>query len=213
MGRTGRGEPGPPRIALAANPPIHGLRMIARLKDSAPYWVTLAVTAYFFTVAQGISAPGTGDQLGPDFWPKTFLILMMLVCAIGIGRVLLGRRREPDDVFDRPTEGAPAAQLGGAPDEAPAKRYPLLLLGGVGLCLGYVVLFDTLGFFLDTLVFMLAFILLGRYRRIGVAVGTSLGGTLVFMYVFMKIVYVSLPIGSPPFSDVSIFLMKLMGIR
>jgi hypothetical protein len=187
--------------------------MIARLRESAPYWVTLAVSGYFFSIAQGISAPGTGDQLGPDFWPKAFLVLMMLVCAIGIGRVLLGRRREPDDVFDRPTEGAPAAEPGGEPGAKPAKRYPLLLLGGVVLCLGYVVLFDTLGFFLDTFVFMLAFILLGRYRRIGIAVGASLVGTLVFMYVFMKIVYVSLPIGSPPFSEVSIFLMKLMGIR
>jgi hypothetical protein len=187
--------------------------MIARLKESGPYWVTLAVSGYFFTVAQGISAPGTGDQLGPDFWPKTFLVLMMLVCAIGIARVLLGRRRVFDDAFDRPTEGAPAAQLGGEPEEEPAKRYPLLLFGGVVLCLGYVVLFDTLGFFLDTFSFMLAFILLGRYRRIGVAVATSLGGTLAFMYIFMKIVYVSLPIGSPPFSDVSIVLMRLMGIR
>jgi hypothetical protein len=31
--------------------------------------------------------------------------------------------------------------------------------------------------------------------------------------VFMKIVYVSLPIGAPPFSEVSILLMRLMGIR
>ena len=187
--------------------------MIAKLKESLPYWVTLAVSGYFFRIAQGISAPGTGDQLGPDFWPKMFLILMMLVCAVGIGRTLFGRRRKPDEVFDAPTEGAPSAQLGGEPEGEPQKRYPLLLLGGIVLCLGYVVLFDTLGFFLDTFAFMLAFMLLGRYRRIGVAVGTSLVGTLVFMYVFMKIVYVSLPIGSPPFSDVSIFLMRLMGIR
>lgn len=187
--------------------------MIAKLKESAPYWATLAVSAYFFRVAQEISAPGTGDQLGPDFWPKTFLILLMLVCAIGIGRALLGRRRERDDVFDLPTEGAPAPELAGGTDAEPTKRYPLLLLGGIVLCFGYVVLFDTLGFFLDTFAFMLAFILIGRYRRVGVAVATSLVGTLVFMYVFMKIVYVSLPIGSPPFSDVSIFLMNLMGIR
>jgi len=29
----------------------------------------------------------------------------------------------------------------------------------------------------------------------------------------MKIVYLSLPIGSPPFASVSLLLMQLMGIR
>jgi putative tricarboxylic transport membrane protein len=75
------------------------------------------------------------------------------------------------------------------------------------------VVFNTLGFFLDTFIYMTAFMLIGRYRRIWIAVIVSLIGSLIFMYVFMKIVYVSLPIGSPPFSEVSILLMQWMGIR
>jgi putative tricarboxylic transport membrane protein len=182
--------------------------MPAKLKASLPYWVTLAVSAYLYHVALGISAPGTGDQLGPDFWPKACLILMMLVCVAGIAKALLlgGRVREVD--HEPVMEGVPFED-----QEEPAQRFPWLLGGGIALCLGYVVLFDVLGFFLDTFLFMLAFILLGRYRRMWIALASSLVGTLIFMFVFMKIVYVALPIGTPPFSAVSLLLMRLMGIR
>ena len=37
--------------------------------------------------------------------------------------------------------------------------------------------------------------------------------TLAFMFVFMRVVYLSLPIGAPPFSVVSLQLMQWMGIR
>jgi hypothetical protein len=33
------------------------------------------------------------------------------------------------------------------------------------------------------------------------------------MFVFMKIVYLSLPIGTPPFETISLALMRLLGIR
>lgn len=181
--------------------------MPAKLKASLPYWVTLAVSAYLYHVALGISAPGTGDQPGPGFWPKAVLILMMLVCATGVGKALLLRDRGRGDGHELLHE------IPGEDQVEPAQRFPWLLGGGVALCIGYVVLFDVLGFFLDSFVFLLAFILLGRYRRIWVALSTSLAGALVFMFVFMKIVYVALPLGMPPFSSVSLLLMQLMGIR
>lgn len=184
--------------------------MRVKLKLSAPYWVTLAVSAYLYHVAQHISVPDTGGQLGPDFWPKIVLALMMAVCIYAIGRVLLAgpRRAEPLDEVIEGAAGQPVDDI-----EAPSKHYPLLLVAGVVLTFAYVALFEVLGFFLDTFLLLFAFILIGRYRRLGIALAVSLAGTLVFMFIFMKIVYVPLPIGSPPFSDVSILLMKLMGIR
>ena len=44
-------------------------------------------------------------------------------------------------------------------------------------------------------------------------VPTALGGSLVFMFVFQKVVYLSLPIGHSPFAALSLALMRLMGIR
>ncbi len=54
---------------------------------------------------------------------------------------------------------------------------------------------------------------LGRFRRMGVAVGVSLAGTLLLLYFFMKVAYISLPIGHAPFSAVSLYLMQVMGVR
>jgi hypothetical protein len=53
----------------------------------------------------------------------------------------------------------------------------------------------------------------GRYRRWPVIVFVAFAGALAFMAVFMRVVYLSLPIGRPPFSAVSLALMQLMGIR
>ncbi|MGH8713904.1 MAG: tripartite tricarboxylate transporter TctB family protein [Casimicrobiaceae bacterium] len=184
--------------------------MMVKLKQSVPYWVTLAFAAYLYHVAQHISAPDTGGQLGPDFWPKAVLALMMAVCVYAIGRILAAGK-VPAEPLDELMEGAAAEHADDAPP--PQRHYPLLLIAGVILTFVYVALFEVLGFFLDTCLLLFAFILIGRYRRLGIALVVSLVGTLVFMFVFMKIVYVPLPIGSPPFSEVSILLMKLMGIR
>jgi putative tricarboxylic transport membrane protein len=70
-----------------------------------------------------------------------------------------------------------------------------------------------LGFFLSTLVYLAAFMWIGGFRRpVAVAVA-SVVGSLAFMFVFMKVVYVSLPLGHEPFSQVTFLLMRLMGIR
>ncbi len=41
----------------------------------------------------------------------------------------------------------------------------------------------------------------------------SLVGTLLMLFFFMKVAYISLPIGTAPFSAVSLCLMQVMGIR
>ena len=79
--------------------------------------------------------------------------------------------------------------------------------------LAYVALVQVLGFFLSTAVYLAVFLVLGGYRRWGVLAATSVLGALVLMFIFMKLVYVSLPIGSAPFSEVTLFLMKMMAIR
>jgi putative tricarboxylic transport membrane protein len=84
---------------------------------------------------------------------------------------------------------------------------------GIAITVAYAVLIEKLGFFLCTFVYLAAFMWIGRYRRWGVILVTSLVGSLAFMFMFMKIVYVSLPLGVEPFSQVSFLLMRLMGIK
>jgi hypothetical protein len=89
----------------------------------------------------------------------------------------------------------------------------VLLLIGIALTIAYVALLGTLGFFIDTALYIALLIRTGRYRRWPVIVTVAVVGALAFMAVFMRVVYLSLPIGSPPFSVVSLALMQAMGIR
>ncbi len=61
-------------------------------------------------------------------------------------------------------------------DVAAARRYPLLLVMGIGLTVAYVALLTTLGFFLDSVLYIGTLIRIGRYRRWPVIVAVAVGG-------------------------------------
>jgi putative tricarboxylic transport membrane protein len=174
--------------------------MADRLRAIAPYVVVLAIAAWLFHVALNFPVSPRAGSLGPGLWP----------CAIWYG--LFARQPAADDggLLQDVAAGIPQAA---GPDAAPETRYPLLLLLGVALTIGYVALLGVLGFALATFVYMAAMMVVGRYRRPGVILVVALAGSLTLMFVFMKVVYLSLPIGIAPFDAVSLALMKLMGIR
>ena len=88
-----------------------------------------------------------------------------------------------------------------------------MLLGGIALSVAYVWALPRLGFFTATVIYVAAFIALGGYRRWTVVATLSVVGTLLLLFLFMKVVYVSLPLGQGPFLQVTLALMQLMGIR
>jgi putative tricarboxylic transport membrane protein len=104
-------------------------------------------------------------------------------------------------------------ERGDAGPAALPESHPLVLVGGIALTALYVWIIQTLGFFLATAPYVAAFLALGGYRRWGVNAALSVLGTLAIMFVFMRLVYVSLPIGAEPFAQVTLALMKLMGVR
>lgn len=184
------------------------------LRKIVPYAVVLAVAAALYAVAGQFDFTPRAGRLGPDVWPKAILVLMMITCIFEIAKTLL-RKQDADEIeglLELVREESAETHAPDVPEEAPAV-YLHLLLAGIGLTIGYVYLIDKLGFFLDTLTFMILFMLVGRYRKPGVVLAVGLLGSLSFMFVFMKIVYVSLPLGEAPFSAVSLALMQLMGIR
>jgi putative tricarboxylic transport membrane protein len=173
----------------------------AKAKAILPYAALLAGAAYLYHDAGSFAAAGKAGQLGPDFWPRAVLVLLMIVCAIEIGRHALPGR---------------AAAAAGEPQAAPAEdspRFPRLLAAGMVITALYVPGMDYLGFFLATVAYLAAFMAVGRYRRWGVVAATSVLGSLAFVYVFMKVVYVSLPLGTGPFREVSTGLMSVLGIH
>lgn len=187
--------------------------MLDRLRAIAPYVVVLAIAAWLFHVSLHFQFSPRAGRLGPGIWPRAILSLTMFVCAL---RIVLGLRaprasaRDDGGLLQEVKAGIAQADETPAPAEA---RYPLLLVIGIGLTIAYVALLGTLGFALATCAYLAAMMVVGRYRRPGVIAAVALAGSLAFMFIFMKVVYLSLPIGTAPFDAVSLALMKLMAIR
>lgn len=177
--------------------------MTGKLKALLPYAALLAGAAYLYHDAGRFAAAARAGELGPDFWPRAILALLMIVCACEIVRRML-----PDRAV-RDATGAGDASEG--PDAG--ERFPWRLAAGIALTIAYVLALDILGFFLATAIYLALFMLAGRYYRARVIALASVLGSLAFVYVFMKIVYVSLPLGVGPFKAVSVWLLAALGIR
>ena len=176
-----------------------------------PYAIVGSAAAYLFYVATQIDFHRRAGTLGPDAWPKLVLGLLVAVCFYEVVRLLLSRRAGATGVLQEMVEKSMAAH--GDAAEAVAPGSPLLLLGGIALTAFYVWIIQRVGFVLATAPYLAAFIALGGYRRWAVNLAVSGIGTLVMMFFFMKVVYISLPAGQEPFAQITFALMRLMGIR
>jgi Na+-transporting NADH:ubiquinone oxidoreductase subunit NqrB len=172
---------------------------IEMLKRTAPYIAVLAVAVVLFLLAGQISYVGKAGQIGPDLWPKAVLVLAMAASVYQIVCIALQCWREQV-----------AFRESVATTEKP---YTLRLLLGMGITLAYVALLTVIGFIFCTLLYLAAFMYIGRYRRHRVIVASSVIGTLAFLLIFMRFVYVSLPMGREPFSTWSYALLALLGVR
>ncbi len=97
--------------------------------------------------------------------------------------------------------------------EGKKKTYPGLLVIGTAMTVAYAYFVSILGFILCTFLYFALFMIVGRYRKTWAIVANSLIGTLVLVVIFMKVVYVSLPLGQEPFSGVTFFVLTLLGIK
>jgi putative tricarboxylic transport membrane protein len=186
--------------------------MTLRLRLAAPYAVVLAIAVALYYVATHFQYTPRHGRLGPDAWPRAVLVLMMGVCAFRMLTILRRPRDEGPGGGVLPDVIADAASASDAPVVAD-ERHPVLLAIGIALTVAYVYLMPILGFATATVLYLATMIRTGRYARWRVILPTALLGSLVFMFAFMKIVYLSLPIGRAPFDAVSLALMRLMGIR
>jgi putative tricarboxylic transport membrane protein len=180
----------------------------SRIVRSLPYALAGAGAAFLFYLAAHFQYHARAGTLGPDFWPLAILALTIAVCAWQVGKVFVtgAAAHEADGMLE---EFADESEE----EAAPAPRHTWRLLAGMAATLAYVALVQKLGFFLATVAYLVAFITLGGYRRWGIIAAVSVIGALVLMFIFMKLVYVSLPIGVAPFDQVTFLLMLLMGVR
>ena len=182
-----------------------------RTKRIAPYAVILAAAAYFLFLTGRFDYDKAAGSLGPDAWPRLILLLLIAACVSEIVRVALfwrGDEAAPADL-ELPDSALPTAE-----DFAPAPTVASFLQAALALAsiALYLLVFGYLGFFLATFLFLMAFPAILGYRNGLVILPVAALLTTGFMFLFMRMIYVSLPIGIEPFARVSLLLMRLLGV-
>jgi hypothetical protein len=179
------------------------------LAGAAPFAVLLCAAAYLLVQTLGFDYPRAPGRLGPDAWPQAILVLLMATCALGIVVRLLAARL-PDRPPARAARSELSADLG---DEDGARSRYRLVAGGILLFAIYPLALEYTGFLVATVLLMALLMVLGQWRSPVGVLGVSVLGTLALFYVFRGVVYISLPLGKPPFQAWTVWVTHLLGMR
>lgn len=188
---------------------------LASAKRAAPYAVILAAAAYLYRLALAFDYERVPGRIGPDAWPRMLLVLLMGICLIAIGQLAFGRGTIPGEEARQDAEAREGGE-DGPQDEGlrlSTDSHPRLAVAGILLTFAYLYAFEWIGFFSASVVYLFLLMLTGGFRRPLAALAISAATALGFVFVFMKVVYVSLPLGHGPFLELSVAVMKLVGIR
>ena len=178
--------------------------MPAKLRQVLPHGVMLVAALVLYRLAAGIDVD-TGGRISPAVWPKAIIVVMGLLCAYEIVKRLLMKSQVT-------AKGLVSTDPLGVAEEAPAPRNLPMLFGGIALIAAYVVVVPWTGFFLTTALFLAIFPWIGGMRRPWLSAAIGLAGSLVLVVVFMRIAYISLPLGDGPFRALSLALMRAFGV-
>ncbi|MCL4766306.1 MAG: tripartite tricarboxylate transporter TctB family protein [Hyphomicrobiaceae bacterium] len=186
--------------------------MAQRFRSTIPYFLGLAAAAVLYALADGISYTARPGQLGPDTWPLAAIAIIAVVCVYEIVRRLLVAGSVGSEVQGI-AEHLDSDELDATAAEAKAGSRTYMLLAGMALTLAYAVVVQKLGFLLASYLFLILFMYLGGIRNHVAIWASSTIGMLLFAFIFLKVVYVSIPRGEPPFDQVTQLVMDLMQIR
>jgi hypothetical protein len=154
------------------------------------------LSLYFYVLAGKIERVPTPGQLGPAFWPKVTLILLMIGCGIKALEIFFSLRKEDEQGEESPQ---------------PAVNY-IKLSTMIALVIVVVVAMDEIGFLLANLLFLIFFMRVAGMRKKISLLLTSALGTILLLYLFVKVVYLPLPKGHWFFEDLTIFIYRILGI-
>jgi putative tricarboxylic transport membrane protein len=181
----------------------------ARLRQALPHAVMLAASLFLYWAATRIDVD-TGGRISPSVWPKAIVVFMILLCAWEVGKRFFASNAEEARGLIGELQEAPAAQ---EPAPAPTEaEHPRKLYAGIGLVAVYVVLVPWLGFFLSTALFLGVFPWAGGLRRPALTAMLGIGGSLALVVIFMRVAYISLPLGEGPFRVLSLALLRVIGV-
>jgi putative tricarboxylic transport membrane protein len=183
-----------------------------RLLAGAPYIITVVAAVLLLVKVKQFEFDQVPGRIGPDAWPELILLLTITAGAWGILKTFLfddassnGTGKQTD--LKASETGQPDAAYIDEPEIHPARVWATL--AGT---LAYLWIVHYLGFFVSTFIFLAFVIYTGGYRRLTWLLSISLLGSLFFMTIFVRVVYVSLPIGIEPFSTISLALLAVLNL-
>jgi putative tricarboxylic transport membrane protein len=176
-----------------------------RLQAALPYVVVLAVGIFLYYQADNFEFEQVSGRIGPGAWPQLILALMLVTAVWGIvsSAIQAGKAAPAQDAAAEEAENL----------ARPPELYPHRVWIAVAATLVYLLALPLLGFFLATVIYSFGLMYLGHFRRPVPITVLSLAIAACFMFVFMRVVYVALPLGVAPFNQVSYALMTVMGVR
>jgi hypothetical protein len=186
-----------------------------RLRLALPYAVLLAAAALLYYAATLIDTSGAGGtRLGADFWPKVIIAAIAVLCIYEAGkRLIFGATRDAAGLTAGLVKASSEADdTAAAPEAAEPPRDNHRLAAGLLLIAAFVLGVSYVGFFIGTTLFLASFSWVGGFRRPLQLASISLIGAFVLLVTFMRVAYVSLPLGVGPFQQVSTFLLRLIGV-
>jgi putative tricarboxylic transport membrane protein len=191
--------------------------MKERLRLALPHTVLLLIAGLLYYAASLIDKSGAGGtRIGPDFWPKVIIGAMAALCIYEIGKRLISGNARDVTGLTAGLDSAPL-EIEGVPVTAPpvTKDAPPdhgRLAAGVALIAAFVFSVAYVGFFVGTALFLALFTWIGGYRRALPVVLVSVIGAFVLLVIFMRVAYISLPLGVGPFQHLSVLLLRLTGV-
>lgn len=144
---------------------------------------------------------GMPGALGPTAWPRAALAGVAACAALWLVLEVLAFGRS----------GGRAAFVA-APAADQDAHDNLRAVFGLALTVLYGIAIPTIGFPLATLLFVIAWSALGGVRRPVVLVSVSVIGTVVLLYVFVRLALMPLNRGSGAFDQLTVGLYQLLGI-
>jgi putative tricarboxylic transport membrane protein len=173
----------------------------ALLAEIIPEIALLIVAIYLFYLAGRFEGQRDPGQLGPGFWPRMAATGLAIALVARIIQAIRARKRPIVKIRSKlPAE-----------EEEVAVEWARVGIA-MGLAVGYVLATMFIGYVFATAAFLTAFIWLGGERRWFVPLIAS-AGALISTYVFVGVVYVSLPTGVGIFDTLTVEIYRLLGIQ
>ncbi len=165
----------------------------------AGLWIAFAIVAYAYSFE--FDKDIETYRFNATGWPRAVLLFIVLAALAHVYQV-----------YRAHGSGALPESAAAEAEEDQAERRPYWrLFAMLGLPVIYAFLLEPIGFYALTPVFIFLFLLLAEERRWQYLIGISLGLYAVLVFVFGKLLYLSLPVGTVQvFYDFSNWLLTLI---